>query len=68
MIAKIVSRNIWGDCHYKAYKNANYLPSAAKKYLFETYGIEHWERVQMDLYRLRFVDEEKMIYWILKYL
>lgn len=69
MITLRVSRDSWGNCFNHTYVHHGLrLGSKTKEYLSDTYGIEHWEKIDLDQYRIRFSNETKMSLWILKWL
>lgn len=69
MITKIVSSGSWGACYNRTYINqGSRLASKTKEYLCDTYGVEHWQKINFDEYQLKFNDEKKMIHWMLRWL
>lgn len=65
MITQIVTRDSWLKCYTDTYKWGK--PNLTFELIQEHYGISHWEKINFDEYRLTFVDEKKMIYWMLKW-
>ena len=64
----IVYRKSWSNCYNLTYiENGFRMSSKTLEYLTETYGIEHWEKINLDQYRIKFNDEVKMTYWLLKW-
>jgi hypothetical protein len=64
----MISRDSWAKCFYFEYVLAGSRGSGkVKEAVFEKYGIEHWEKINMDEYKLIFTDEKKMTYWMLKW-
>jgi hypothetical protein len=39
---------------------------AVKEAVLEKYSIKHWEKINLDQFKITFTDEKKMTYWILK--
>lgn len=68
MITKIVSRESWSTCFNRTYIDyGSRSGSKTKEYLCDTYGVEHWEKINLDECRIKFNDEKKMVYWILRW-
>lgn len=65
MITQIVTRDSWLKCYADAYKWRK--PNLTFELLQEHYGIMYWDKINLDEVRLTFVDEKKMIYWMLKW-
>lgn len=64
----IVDRDSWGKFFYHEYKlTGKQFGHATKEALFEKYGIEHWVRLNLDEYKISFVDDKKMTFWVLKW-
>lgn len=68
MITIIVSKESWAKCFNRTYINhGSRMGSKTKEYLCDAYGIEHWHKINLDEYQLKFNDEKKMIYWMLRW-
>lgn len=68
MTTLIVSRYSWFKCFSLEYS----LPERrggdeVKEAVLEKYGIDHWEKINQDEYKITFVDDKKMSYWLLRW-
>jgi hypothetical protein len=64
----IISRDVWHKCFSAEYIFNGHLGAAVvKEEIAEKYGIEHWERLDLDNFKMTFTDEKKMAYWILRW-
>jgi hypothetical protein len=64
----IVSRDAWVKCFSLEYAlTGRQGGDVVKESLAEKYGIEHWEKVDFDKFRMTFFDDEKMTLWILRW-
>lgn len=66
MKTAIVSRNRWSDFFYEIYKQS-YKGSTTTEVLLELYGIDRWDKIDIDSCKITFIDEKKMIYWLLRW-
>lgn len=67
----IVSRDAWVKCFSLEYVLTGQSGAAAvKESLAEKYGIEHWEKTDLDhdQFKITFTDDEKMTLWILRWI
>ena len=60
-----VDRSKWFDCYHDTYVYRQ--PDNTNKLLLERYGIERWDKINLDKIRITFVDEKKMSYWIMRW-
>ena len=61
----IVSLDIWHKCFRDIYMWDK--PESIQELLLERYGIEQWTKLNENDYRLTFVDDVKMTFWLLKW-
>ena len=63
----IVSRDVWAKCFSFEYVLTGMgSGEAVKEAVLEKYGIEHWEKINLDEFKITFIDDEKITFWILK--
>ena len=68
MTTIIVSRGAWVNCFSLEYVLTGQRGGAAvKESIAEKYGIEHWERIDLDKFKMTFTDEKKATQWILRW-
>lgn len=64
----IVSSKSWTECFSLAYKEIDTAGvQDVKELVSERYGIDHWEKINLDEYRVTFADDKKMAYWMLRW-
>lgn len=64
-----VNRDNWTKCFSHEYSlTGQRSGKAVKEALAEKYGIEHWLKINLDEYKITFMDEKKMTYWVLRWL
>lgn len=63
----VVPRSLWANCYYDIYKKS-YSDSKTRDLLCDLYGIARWDKINLDEYLVTFSDEQKLSYWILKWL
>lgn len=64
-----VGKDAWVKCFSHEYVLAGRRSGeATKEAVLEKYGIEHWEKINLDQFKITFIDEKKMTYWILRWL
>lgn len=68
MTTLIVSRDCWAKCFSLEYVLTERRGGeAVKEAVLEKYGIEHWEKINLDQFKITFVDDKKMSYWVLRW-
>jgi hypothetical protein len=64
----IVSRDAWVKFFSHEYVLAGRRSGeATKEAVFEKYSIKHWEKINLDEFKITFIDDEKITFWILKW-
>jgi hypothetical protein len=67
MTTIIVSRDAWVKFFtYEYVLTGRRSGEAVKEAVLEKYSIKHWEKINLDQFKITFTDEKKMTYWILK--
>ncbi len=67
MTTIIVNRDAWTKFFtYEYVLTGRRSGEAVKEAVFEKYSIKHWEKINLDQFKITFTDEKKMTYWILK--
>lgn len=61
-----VSRKQWTNCFSDAYKKWQ-TGDIVKEQMLELYGIDRWQKINFDEHQITFLDEKKMIHWLLRW-
>lgn len=69
MTTIIVNRDAWSKFFtYEYVLTGKRSGEAVKEAVFEKYSIKHWEKINLDQFKITFTDEKKMTYWILRWI
>lgn len=63
----IVSKDYWNKFVVNASLQNGFPLSKITTFIHDTYDIEYWEKINLDQYRIRFRNEQKMILWLLRW-